>query len=291
MAKKPILYVIGGPTASGKTAAAISLAQKFDTEILSADSRQFYQEMTIGTAKPTAEELAKVPHHFINSLTINQLYTAGDFERDALGVLNDIFSKRETAILVGGSGLFIRAVCDGFDDIPPVSELIRVDLQAQFDAEGIGFLQKKIKELDPKTAANMDLENGMRLLRFVGVCLSSGQPYSDFLEKTKFARPFDIQYYKMEWPRAKLYARIDARVEAMIAAGLENEVQNLIPYKNLQALQTVGYSEFFNYFDGKSSLPQCIELIKQHSRNYAKRQETWFRKGGFWRPFSELEHR
>jgi tRNA dimethylallyltransferase len=287
MAKKPILYVVGGPTASGKTAAAIGLAQKLDTEILSADSRQFYREMTIGTAKPTAEELAKVPHHFINSLTINQLYTAGDFERDALRVLDELFLKKNAAILVGGSGLFIRAVCEGFDDIPSVSEQIQIDLQAQFDAEGIAFLQKKIKELDPKTAANMDLENGMRLLRFVGVCLTSGQPYADFLEKTKKPRHFEIQYFKMEWPRAELYARIDARVDAMIEAGLDKEVQNLIPHKNLQALQTVGYSEFFDHFDGKTSFVECVNLIKQHSRNYAKRQETWFRKGGFWKPFAE----
>lgn len=282
---KKRLIVVGGPTASGKTAIAIRLAQHFQTEILSADSRQFYREMSIGTAKPTAEELAAAPHHFVNSLNINDLYTVGDFERDGLKVLQKIFQEKDEAILVGGSGLFIRAICDGLDDFPPVPDGLNKDLRRRFADEGIGFLQKEIERLDPVTAAKIDLQNPMRLLRAVAVCLASGLPYSSFLGKKSAAREFDTVYICLDWPRPELYARIEARVDAMIADGLEAEARELLPFRHLQTLQTVGYPEFFDYFDGKTTLTECISLIKQHSRNYAKRQSTWFRKEAHWRFF------
>ncbi len=285
MPNKKRLIVIGGATASGKTTIAIRLAQHFQTEVLSADSRQFYREMSIGTAKPTAGELASAPHHFINSLNINDLYTAGDFERDGLKVLNQLFLEKDEAILVGGSGLFLRAICDGLDDFPTVPDFLNKELRLKFADEGIGFLQNEIQRLDPPTAAKIDLQNPMRLLRAVAVCLASGQPYSSFLGKKSAAHDFDTIYICLDWPRPDLYARIDARVDAMIAAGLGAEARTLLPFRHLQALQTVGYPEFFDYFDGKTSLLECVALIKQHSRNYAKRQATWFRKEAHWRFF------
>lgn len=279
------LIVIGGPTASGKTALAIRLAQHFGTEILSADSRQFYREMNVGTAKPTAEELAAAPHHFINSLSINELYTVGDFERDALALLSNIFETRNVAIVVGGSGLFIRALCEGLDEFPAISEEVKLNLQADFQANGLPFLQAELQEFDPETASKIDLHNPARLLRALAVCRASGLPYSSFLKKEKAERPFQPHFLLTDWPRAELYQRIEKRVDSMIADGLENEARQLIPFQNLTALQTVGYSEFFQYFDEKISLPDCIYLIKQHSRNYAKRQLTWFRKEQQWQSF------
>lgn len=279
------LIVIGGPTASGKTALAIRLATCFGTEILSADSRQFYREMNIGTAKPTATELAAAPHHFINTLSVNDLYTVGDFERDAMATLHQIYETRDVAIVVGGSGLYIRALCDGLDDFPDVPEELKTGLQQILQREGLAVLQTELQVLDPETAQKMDLNNPARVLRALSVCMASGQPYSSFLKKEKAVRPFQPVYLLMDWPREELYRRIESRVDLMIAEGLENEVRSLIPFQKLPALQTVGYSEFFQFFNGEFSREDCISLIKQHSRNYAKRQITWFRKEAHWQPF------
>jgi tRNA dimethylallyltransferase len=277
------LIVIGGATATGKTALAIRLAQALNTEILSADSRQFYREMTIGTAKPLPEELAAAPHHFINSLSIQDDFSVGDFEKAALQKLSEIYEKRDTAILVGGSGLFIRAVCEGLDTFPDTSATIREQVLEGERAGGLAWLQAELARLDPVHFQSIDRHNPARLRRAVEVCLQSGQPYSAYLHREKPARPFVPQYFLLDLPRPVLYARIDARVDHMIAEGLEAEARALLPYRHLSALKTVGYEEFFDFFDGKITRETAIEKIKQHSRNYAKRQVTWFRKYGNWK--------
>lgn len=281
----PTLIVIGGATASGKTAAAIWLAREFGTEIVSADSRQFYREMHIGTAKPSPAERAMAPHHFIDSLSVNDDYSVGDFERDALKVLDQIFQRRDTAILTGGSGLFIKAVCEGLDTFPAISEATKNQISAGEQKGGLSWLQTQLAMLDPTYFAKVDRQNPARLRRALEVSLESGMPYSSFLEKEKSPRPFRPLYILLELPRAELYARIDARVEAMIGAGLEAEARALLPWRHRPALRTVGYEEWFDFFDGKISRDEAIEKIKQHSRNYAKRQATWFRKNGAWTAF------
>lgn len=272
------LYVIGGATATGKTAAAIELAQQLGTEILSADSRQFYRGMDIGTAKPTPEELAAVRHHFIDSLDVTQPYSAGDFERDALRLLARLFEKYDSAVLVGGSGLFLRAVCEGLDDFPVISPETQNRVEALEKTGGLAALQAEVGRLDPVQFAQMDTQNPARLRRVLRVCLESGQPYSTFLAAKKQPRPFTPIYILKELPRPELYARINARVDAMVAAGLEEEARRFLPYRDLPALQTVGYAEWFDFFEGKTSRAEAIEKIKQHTRNYAKRQHTWFRQ-------------
>jgi tRNA dimethylallyltransferase len=276
------LFVIGGATATGKTALAIRLAQYLQTEIVSADSRQFYREMSIGTAKPTAAELAAVPHHFVNSLSVADDYSVGNFEKDALAVLDRIFRQHQYAILTGGSGLFLRAVCEGLDAFPEVSEAVRQQVECLWQERGLAGMQQQLQALDPVHFARIDPHNPARLRRALEVCLQSGQPYSSFLGASPAARPFDIRYLLLECPRLLLYQRIDARVDAMIAAGLEAEARALLPWRHRPALKTVGYEEFFACFDGLISRETAIEKIKQHSRNYAKRQATWFRKYGHW---------
>lgn len=284
------LIVIGGATASGKTAFAIQLAQHFETEILSADSRQFYKGMDIGTAKPTAAELAAVPHHFIDSLEVTQSYSVGDFERDALAVLENLFLKSDFAVLVGGSGLFLRAVCEGLDSFPEVSEKVKNEVENQFFEKektavgsGLAWLQTEVERLDPAQFSKMDSQNPMRLRRVLEVCLETGLPYSAFLEREKTPRPFEPIYLLLDPPREVLYSKIEARVDAMVAAGLEAEARKFYPLRHLPALRTVGYEEWFDFFDGKMSREEAILKIKQHTRNYAKRQGTWFRKYGQWR--------
>ena len=283
------LIVIGGATATGKTALAIRLAQHFGTEILSADSRQFYREMSIGTAKPSAAELQAAPHHFIDSLSVAEDFSVGDFERGALETLDRIFQHHDVAILVGGSGLFLQAVCEGLDYFPEVSAETKTMVSEMMDSGGLDVLQTELQRLDPVYFASVDQQNPARLRRALEVCYASGLPYSSFLGKGKNERPFIPVYLLLDLPRAELYARIEERVDWMIAAGLEDEARALLPFRHLSALRTVGYEEFFEYFDGKISLPEAIDKIKQHSRNYAKRQATWFRKHGEWKAFRPEE--
>lgn len=284
------LIVIGGATATGKTALAIQLAQSLDTEILSADSRQFYREMSIGTAKPSASELAAAPHHFIDILSVAEDYSVGDFERDALAVLEKIYQTKEVAILVGGSGLYLRAVCEGLDKFPEVSEATKTAVESGEKTGGLAWLQQELSKLDPVQYSKIDRQNPARLRRALEVCLETNRPYSSFLQQNERPeRPFQPIYILVDLPRPGLYQRIDARVEGMVAAGLEEEARSLLPFRHRPPLKTVGYEEFFDYFDGKLKLGETIDKIKQHSRNYAKRQVTWFTKHGAWQRFQPTE--
>ena len=283
---KKQLIIIGGPTASGKTALAIRLAQHFSTEILSADSRQFYREMIIGTAKPTERELNLVKHHFINNISIHDAYSVGEYEKQALEVLSDIFQKNDVAIMVGGTGLYIRAVCEGLDEFPEVPLSIRQDLEHLYQTEGIEPLQKMLQSVDYEYYKQADIQNPMRLLRALSVYQASGEPFSSFRKGETSDRIFDAIYICLDVPRAMLYDRINKRVDSMIDEGLIDEARYLLSFKHLIALQTVGYAELFDYFEGKITLPEAIDKIKQHTRNYAKRQITWFRKDTHWQKFS-----
>ena len=285
------LIVIGGPTASGKTSLAIQLAQHFKTEILSSDSRQFYREMNIGTAKPTKEELNLVPHHFINMLSIRENYSVGDFEREALKVLKKIYQKKKTAILVGGSGLFIRALCEGLDEFPDVPNAIRQEVEEIFKKHGIEPLQEELKRLDPNYYKKVDLNNPLRLMRALAVCRASGQPFSSFQNQLKAKRFFKPIYLKLEMERHLLYERINKRVDVMMEKGLLEEAKQLYPFRTYNALQTLGYQELFDFFEDKISLEEAIKLIKRNSRRYAKRQLTWFRKRNHWKAFDINEQK
>jgi len=279
------LLVIGGATATGKTALSIQLAQHYQTVILSADSRQFYREMNIGTAKPTPEELAQAPHYFINSLSITQPYSVGDYERDALALLEKLYQQHDLVILTGGSGLFIRAVCEGLDDFPAIPDTIRQNIQKLYEKEGLEGLQMILQEVDPDYYEEVDLQNPVRLMRALEVYQTSGKPFSHFRNQPSPPRPFLPIYIKLEMPREQLYARINQRVDQMMEAGLLEEVRALLPYRALNALQTVGYQELFDYLDGKTDLDSAVALITQNSRRYAKRQGTWFRKRPHWKGF------
>lgn len=279
------MIVIGGATATGKTAVAIALARHFNTEILSADSRQFFREMSIGTAKPSQAELSAARHHFIDSLSVTSDYSVGDFERDAMTVLSDIFRKKDIALLVGGSGLYLRAVYEGLDEFPEVPAHIRDQVERGYAEKGLAWLQESLQQLDNEYFAKVDRHNPARMKRALEVTLTAGKPFSSFLKKEKTARPFNSRLLLMELPRTELYARIDRRVDDMLEAGLEEEARRLLPFRHKAALNTVGYQEFFQYFDGNISYEMAIEKIKQHSRNYAKRQATWFRKHGVWHAF------
>jgi tRNA dimethylallyltransferase len=288
-AAKKYLIVIGGATASGKTRLAIDVAQAFKTEILSADSRQFYREMSIGTAKPTAGELAAAPHHFVGNLSIHDYYSVGDFERDAMVVLNKIFETKDVAVMVGGTGLFIRAVCEGLDEFPETPLSIRQYFEDMYEREGIEPLQQLLQTVDPEYFALVDQQNPMRLTRALAVWKSSGKPFSSFRTQSKKTRNFQPIYIVTDLERPILYDRINKRVDVMMAEGLEAEARGLHPFKQLNALQTVGYQELFDYFDGTLSREEAIDKIKQHSRNYAKRQTTWFRKETHWARFAPLD--
>ncbi|MBK9337586.1 MAG: tRNA (adenosine(37)-N6)-dimethylallyltransferase MiaA [Lewinellaceae bacterium] len=285
MSATKYLLVIGGATATGKTAAAVQLARAFGTEVLSADSRQFYREMTIGTAKPPVAERAGVPHHFFDFLRVGEPYNVGDFERDALQVLEGIFEKKDVAILVGGSGLFLQAVYAGLDSFPSISPETKAAVLAGEKTGGLLWLQQQVAKYDPDYFVLVDQQNPARLRRALEVCLESALPYSGFLARPKPERPFHSLLLLLELPRPELYARINARVDRMVADGLEDEARALLPHRHLPALRTVGYEEWFDYFDGKTSREEAIEKIRQHSRNYAKRQATWFRKYGNWTTF------
>jgi len=272
------LIVIAGPTAVGKTAAAIAVAQHYQTEIISADSRQFYKEMSIGTAKPSGSELAAVKHHFIDSHSIAESFSVGDFERAGLKVLNNIFSHHDVAVLVGGSGLFIKAICEGFDDLPQADPSIRNQLNEELQQTGIEYLQQQLADVDPEYYGQVDIQNPQRLIRALEVYRSTGRPFSSFRLDQRRHRPFKVVKLGLNLPRPQLYVRINERVEQMIVHGLVEEVRSLLPYRNLNALNTVGYSELFEYFDGKISLADAIEKIKQNTRRFAKRQLTWFNR-------------
>jgi tRNA dimethylallyltransferase len=279
------LIVIGGATASGKTGLAIALAQHFKTAIVSADSRQIYQELNVGTAKPTHEELAAAKHYLVGHVSIQNDYNVGRFEQEALSALNEIFLKQNIAILVGGTGLYIRAVCEGLDEYPTIDPQIRLDLEQLFANEGIVPLQNELKIKDLNYYEKVDLNNPHRLIRALEICRGTGQPFSSFQNKQKVVRPFKPIYILMDWDRKLLYERINQRVDVMMAQGLLEEAKESAPFRPLNALQTVGYQEFMSYFDGQCDLKTAVEKVKQHTRNYAKRQETWFRKDARWQRF------
>lgn len=272
------LIVIAGPTAIGKTDLAIKIAQHFNTEILSADSRQFYKEMAIGTAKPSTEELKAVQHHFINSHSVTQPFSVGDFEEQALSLIDKLFKQHDTLVLVGGSGLFIKAITDGFDKLPKADTHVREQLNTLYEKEGIAVIQQQLKDLDPVYYNEVDLNNPQRVIRALEVCISSGNPFSSYRQHSSQTRNFNLVKIGLNTDREKLYSRINHRVDIMIQSGLIKEVEDLLPYRNYNALNTVGYTEIFDYFDGKITLPEAIESIKQNTRRFAKRQLTWFRK-------------
>jgi tRNA dimethylallyltransferase len=272
------LIVIAGPTAVGKTAVSIKLAQQLHTEIVSADSRQFYREMSIGTAKPNNEELAAVKHHFINSISITEKFSVGDYEKQCLQLLDELFETHDKVILVGGSGLFIQAITKGFDDLPVADTAIREQLNTELAEKGIQFLRERLKSADPDYYKQVDLSNPQRLIRALEVFESTGKPFSSYRKATTNKRPFGVIEIGLDLPREILYDRINRRVDVMANEGLVAEVHSLLPYRHLNALNTVGYSELFDYFDGKTDLYTAIGLIKQNTRRFAKRQLTWFRK-------------
>ena len=271
------LIVLVGPTAVGKTSLSIELAQKFNCPIMSTDSRQFYNEMSIGTAKPTVEEMKNVPHHFINSRSITELYTAGMFEEDAINKLEEIFQTRDYCVAVGGSGLYINALCYGIDDIPK-DEIIRQNLYDRWQNEGLEKLKEELIEIDPEFYHESDMNNPRRVMRALEVYQITGQKYSKLRTKPKKKRPFNMIWIGLEMDMEKLYARINNRVDKMLVEGLLEEVKSLYKYKDLKALRSVGYQELINFLDGNISLEEAVELIKRNSRRFAKKQFTWFRK-------------
>jgi tRNA dimethylallyltransferase len=272
------LISIVGPTAVGKTATAILLANHYHTEIISADSRQLFCEMSIGTAKPSADELNQVRHHFINSHQVTEPFSVGDFEKQGLAILKKIFEEHDMAIMAGGSGLYVNAILNGFDDLPVVPPEIREKLNRLLATEGIEALQQKLLEADPIYYQQVDLNNPQRLIRALEVCESAGQPYSSFRKGSQAKRDFKVIKVGLDLPREELYNRINQRVDVMIAEGLIDEVKGLTQYRNLNALNTVGYTEIFDYLDGKTDLATAIALAKQNTRRFAKRQLTWFKK-------------
>jgi len=275
---KNFLIVLLGPTGVGKTDVSINLATHFHCEIISSDSRQFYKEMTIGTAVPDKVQLEKVKHHFIRFISVQDYYSSSLFERDVLYLLPQLFEKNKVTIMSGGSGMYIDAVCSGIDDIPDIDPAVREKFQKRYSEEGIGELRMALKLLDPEHYANVDLKNYKRIIRALEICESTGRPYSSFLKKQKRIREFSIIKIGLMRPRDELYTRINKRVDEMIETGLEEEVNSLYNFRNLNALKCVGYREFFDVIDGKITRDKAIELIKRNSRRYAKRQLTWWAK-------------
>lgn len=275
-----MLIVVAGPTAVGKTDLCVRLAQALQTEVISADSRQFYRELNIGTAKPSEAELQGVPHHFINSHSIDTLYSAGSFERDALAVLDRLFKTKDVVILTGGSGLYIKAVCEGLDELPETPPELRSELMQRLETEGLEILQTQLQALDPVYCSQNDLQNTQRVVRALEVCLLTGKAYSSFREQQPAQRPFKIVQIALERDREELYRRIDTRMDLMLSAGLVEEARSLLAYREHNALQTVGYKEVFDYFDGLYDYNEMVRLLKRNSRRYAKRQITWFKHQG-----------
>ena len=276
--KRKTLLTIVGPTAIGKTRMAIALATHFGTEILSCDSRQFFKELRIGTAVPSAEELMAAPHHFIQHKSIFEAYSVGDFERDTIALLDKLFKKHDVVVMVGGSGLYAKAIIDGLDDFPEVDEVIRQELNEAYAQKGIGYLQELLKTLDEVQYNQMDVQNPQRLIRALEVCRASGKPYSSFLQRKEKQREFTSVQIGLTADRTEVYERINKRVDMMLEEGLLIEAQDMMPYKHLNALQTVGYKELFSFFEGECSFEAAIEAIKMNTRRFAKRQFTWFQK-------------
>lgn len=290
--KRGTLIVIGGPTGSGKSALAVEIAKHFGAPIISTDSRQVYRNMAIGTAQPTKEELAAVKHYFIADREVEDDFNCGRYEVEALALLDKLFIEYEYVVAVGGSGLYIQALCSGMDDLPEADEKIRAGLKQRLEQEGLDSLVEELQRLDPKYAEVVDRCNPARVMRALEVCISTGRPYSEQRSGSITERPFNIIKIATDMPRDILYERINKRVDIMVEDGLVEEVRNLYPKRELNALQTVGYRELFDYFDGKCSLNEAIELIKRNSRRYAKRQMTWFRRDEEFRWFapSDIEN-
>lgn len=278
MMKPKKLITVIGPTAIGKTALSVELAKIFNTEILSCDSRQFYREMCIGTAVPSAEELLAAKHHFIQNRSIHDDYSVGAFENDALNLLDELFKKHSVMIMVGGSGLYIDAVIKGLDEFPKVDPAIRKDLKIALDSDGIVSLQERLSKMDPVSFKKIDIDNQQRLIRALEICIGSGMPYSHYLGLQKTERNFDVIKIGLSADREVIYNRINQRVDLMMQQGLLKEATGLHEYKNLNALQTVGYRELFAYLDAELNLEEAVSEIKKNTRRFAKRQGTWFRR-------------
>ena len=272
------LILVVGPTAVGKSDLCLNLAKKFETEILSCDSRQFYREMNLGTAKPSPEELAEVPHHFINTLSIADSYDVRKYEAEALQLLDRLFKTKQVVLMTGGTGLFASAIANGLDEIPDVSPEIRVDLIQELEEKGLTWLQGAVEEVDPEFYAQVDRSNPQRLMRALEIWRGTGLKFSSFRIKNKVQRPFEIVKIGLDRPREELYQRIDQRMELMLDRGLFKEAESLVDRRNLNALQTLGYTEIFDFLEGKYDEKEMIRLLKRNSRRYAKRQLTWFRK-------------
>lgn len=275
--EKPLLIVLAGPTAVGKTKLSIELAKNKNSSIFSSDSRQFYREMSIGTAKPSLDELNEVPHYFINNKSIEEAYSAGDYEKEIINQLEDYFKNKKIAFLVGGSGMYIDAVCKGLDNLPK-DLAVRNRLNLELKENGIEYLQENLKILDPKQYGIMDLSNSQRLIRALEVCRITSKPYSSLLTATKKIRSFKMVKFLLHIDKNQLELNIEKRVDQMVENGLFQEVENLIDKKNLNALNTVGYKEIFNFFNGNYTKKEAINLIKRNTKKYAKRQMTWFKK-------------
>ena len=275
--EKPLLIVLAGPTAVGKTKLSIELAKNKNSSIFSCDSRQFYREMSIGTAKPSLDELNEVPHYFINNKSIEEVYSAGDYEKEIISHLEHYFTKQKIAFLVGGSGMYIDAVCKGLDNLPK-DLAVRNRLNLELKENGVEYLQENLKILDPKHYSIMDLSNSQRLIRALEVCIITSKPYSSLLTSTKKIRSFKMLKFLLHIDKNQLEKNIEKRVDLMVKNGLFQEVENLRDKKKLNALNTVGYKEIFNFFNGDSTKGEAINLIKRNTKKYAKRQMTWFKK-------------
>ncbi|MDQ6902257.1 MAG: tRNA (adenosine(37)-N6)-dimethylallyltransferase MiaA [Bacteroidota bacterium] len=278
MASKKTCIIVSGATATGKTDYALELAHRHNTQIISADSRQCYTELNIGVAKPTAAQLSDVHHYFINSHSITDEVNVKVFERYALGAVYKIFKTNDVAIMAGGTGLYIKAFCEGIDEIPAIDEILRSKISESYKTGGIDWLIDEIKKNDPIYFASGEIQNPQRMMRALEVKLSNGKSILDFHSGKNIQRDFEIKKINLEVPREELYERINNRVNSMVDAGLLNEVENLFPYRHLNALQTVGYRELFEYVEGKISLSQAVDDIKKNTRHFAKRQITWFKK-------------
>ena len=272
------LLLILGPTGVGKTELSLHVAERYGCPIVSCDSRQVFREIPTGTAAPTTEEQARVKHYFVGTRALEEEYNAGQYERDALALLEKLFETHEVVVMTGGSMLYADAVCNGLDDLPAVPSSVRADVQREYTQKGLEWLQNEVQRLDPDYWERVDRCNPARLAHCVELCRVTGRPYSALRSNTIKERPFRIVKIGLDRPRAELYARIDERVKQMMADGLEEEARRVYPKRSLNSLQTVGYREMFDYFDGKYDLDRAIELIQQNSRHYAKRQMTWFRR-------------